>query len=443
MKLPDYLYGFQAEDTEALLAQPKRLLLEPMGAGKSVMCVAAVEALDAFTIVIVCPAVMCTDWGDKFRKFGRNSYTYQMDGVGRRVIAVSFESVNTPERRARLLAHVKSIDVLILDEAQRLKNPEAQVVASIYGTEADGTGLVALAKRVWVVSGTLCPNHWGELYTHLRACFPERLPIVAGKPMSHSEFVDRFCQWETTRYGVRVTGNKEPEVLRNLLKGISIYRGRADVDKLLPKLNVSTVRLPRDAIDRYVYHDLSKLPEFEALRLATIDMEAGKLPSIDDPNLARARHALGDMKAPAVADYVRELLADPDNRVLVFAHHRSVLRRMAVELVDIEPNVGVIDGFTPQRDRDVLVQGFQEKRSRLLVLGISTAREGLTLTAANRVVMAEASWTPSHNDQAIHRAFRIGQQRPVFAEYVCIAETLDEAVMRVCARKSGLLSQIL
>jgi SNF2 family DNA or RNA helicase len=443
MKLPDHLYGFQAEDTAALLAAPKRLLLEPMGAGKSVMCVAATEALDAFTIVIICPAVLRTDWQDKFRRWGRNTYTYDAAGFGRRVIAVSFESLNTPARRDAFVKQVGAIDVLILDEAQRLKNPEAQIVASIYGNGADGTGLVALAKHVWIVSGTICQNHWGELWTHLRACFPERLTAVLGRPMTYAEFLDHFCVWEETRWGVRVIGNRAPDVLRYMLKGISIYRDRADVDKLLPRLTTNTVRLPRDTIDAAAYYALMDSADGALFSLAVEDMGERELPNADDPNLARARHAIADLKAAAVAQYVRELLADPDARILLFGHHRSMLRRMAVELVDIEPHIKVIDGFTPQRERDDAVDAFQALNARVLVLGLSTAREGLTLTAANRVVLAEASWTPAHNDQAIHRAYRIGQQRPVFADYVCIADTLDEVVMRVCARKSELLSQVL
>jgi SNF2 family DNA or RNA helicase len=149
------------------------------------------------------------------------------------------------------------------------------------------------------------------------------------------------------------------------------------------------------------------------------------------------------LKAHAVATYARQLLlTDPTMRMLVFAHHHSVLRRIAFDLRDVEPGVRLIDGETPEERRTEAIRDFQNRAMRLLVLGIGTAREGITLTAANRVLFAEASWTPAHNDQAVHRAARIGQTRPVVAEYLSVADTLDEAVMRTCTRKTRLLNEL-
>ena len=145
--------------------------------------------------MIVCPAILRADWIAKFQQFGRNNYGYTPESRGRRVIATSYESLSSPERRDRLLAHVKSgRHPLILDEAQRLRNIGARSTESIYGRHADGTGLMALARRVWILSGTLCPNHMGELYTHLLACFPKELPQERGRPIGQHEFLDRFCE---------------------------------------------------------------------------------------------------------------------------------------------------------------------------------------------------------------------------------------------------------
>ena len=443
MKLPDHLYDFQVQDVKALLESPNRLLIEPMGAGKSVICIAAVEALDAFTVVVLCPAILRADWVSKFQHFGRQSYTFDPAGAGRRAIVMSYEQVNTPERRERLLQHLQRIDVLILDEGQRLKNVEANVVQSVYGTFADGTGLVALAKHVWIVSGTLCPNHWGELYTHLRACFCNRLPTLQGLPMSYFHFLDRYCEWQPTRWGIKVTGNRHQEELRSLLKDIGIYRSREEIYKQLPSLKITTVELPRDMIEAKAYTAFAESEEGKALQEALPGLQAGVSWPDGNVPLARARHELGQLKAAAVATYVRELLEDDsETHVLVFAHHHSVLQRIAAELSDISPPY-VIEGETPEKIRADYIRRYQQGAMRLLVLGIGTAREGITLTAANRVVFAEASWTPAYNAQAIHRAYRIGQVRPVLAEYLCIADTLDEAVMQVCTRKSRLLSEVL
>lgn len=441
MKLPGHLYPFQAEDAAELASgSANRLLLLPPGAGKSVITLAAAEALDAFTILVVCPAIVRSDWHAKALRFGRQNYSTALSGDGRRMVVVSYEQLNTPERRQLVLDAMKRIDVLVLDEGQRVKSIEAAVTRSIYGEHAEGNGLIARASRVWPLSGTIAPNHWGELYTHIRALFPQRLPLIRGAPMRYWDFIDRYCEWEATLHGYKVMGNKRPDELRQMLADTAIRRGRAEVDKLLPLLTVDTVLLPEDELEDWAsYRALVDSKAGQALAQAATMDEIWTV----TPHLSAARRILGELKAPAVARYVRELLEqDSEARILVFGWHRSAMARIANDLFDIEPRIRVIDGDMAGSDRDFAVARFQAGESRVLILGLATAREGITLTAANRVVFAEASWTPTQNEQAIKRAHRIGQTRPVIAQFLCIENTLDQAVMATCVRKSGLLSEI-
>ena len=239
-----------------------------------------------------------------------------------------------------------------------------------------------------------------------------------------------------------MTGNKDSEVLRTLLNRIMVARTREEIEAKLPPLTVTTTHLARPSIDEKAYAEFLASDDGKNLARTLPELEAGA-EWVESPSLAAARHMLGDLKASAVATYVRELLmTDDDVRVLVFAHHHSVLRRIAFDLRDIDPGVALIDGFTQDERRAEFVRLYQERAMRVLVLGIGTAREGITLTAANRVIFAEASWVPAHNDQAIHRAARIGQTRPVLAEYMTVTDTLDEAVMRTCTRKTRLLNEL-
>ncbi len=443
--LPGHLYDFQADDARKLLGVQHQLVLLPQGAGKSIITLAAWEAHNAYTVVIVCPAIMKADWLAKVRKFSRENWNVGLMAPGRRIVVLSYEQLNTPERRAAVLAQVPLIDVLILDEGQRLKNPDTRIVQSIYGVRADGTGLVNIARHVWVLSGTLCPNHWGELYTHVRALFPKRLPTVRGAPMSYWNFLDRYTVWEPSQHNIRVLGNKNRDELRDMLKGIAIVRDRKELDKLLPPLTVDSTLLPPDFIDSTVHTALLKDPGAQRLAkmLGSGTATADELAAIaDEPHMSTARRLLGELKAPAVAQYARQLLdEDPDTRILIFAWHRSVMKAIADDLCDLG-TVPVIDGGIGEAMRAMHIAAFEGGQYRAMVLGIATAREGITLTAANRVLLAEASWRPSDNEQAIRRAHRIGQLRPVLAQYLAIQDTLDEVVMGVCARKSALLNEV-
>jgi len=145
----------------------------PPGSGKSVVAIAAWELLDAMTIVVLCPAIVRADWAAKVERFAGRTYNVgRKPSPGRNVVVRSYEEVNTPTRRSDLLQWVPACDVLILDEAQRLRNLESATTTSIYGAHASGRGLCVRARRVWPVSGTIAVNHIGDLYPHLRALAP-------------------------------------------------------------------------------------------------------------------------------------------------------------------------------------------------------------------------------------------------------------------------------
>ncbi|KAF4744356.1 hypothetical protein FOZ63_021161, partial [Perkinsus olseni] len=129
----------------------------------------------------------------------------------------------------------------------------------------------------------------------------------------------------------------------------------------------------------------------------------------------------GEAKIGAVKDYLDYLL-DNDCKMLVFAHHRSMLDKLEEKVDGIlrvkgssaGKNYGLIriDGQTPQTKRPELVKRFQEDEDiRVAVLSITACSEGLTLTAASVVVFAELYWVPGTIEQAEARVHRIGQTK--------------------------------
>ncbi len=448
MKLPDHLFPFQREAMYLLAAPTNKVLGLPPGSGKSVVAIAAWELLDAFNVLVLCPAIVRADWRDKVHRFAGRIYNVGREAFpGRNVVIRSYEEVNTPARRAQLLAGLSRYDVLVLDEGHRLRNPGTATSTSIYGAHASGHGLCVRARHCWPMSGTIAVNHIGDLYPHVRALAAHLLPSKHGQPLKYEEFLDYFGIVERGRWGIRVKQLRNKPLLKEIVHQFVIQCPVEVVSAQLPRLRVETVRLEEDELDWLQYQEFAASAGAQALQLAMATVEeAASMDAIWQltDSLSAARRILGELKAPAVARYVREILeSDPEARVLVFAHHKAVMQRIRADLTDLEPGARVIDGDTPELWRTTYVETFQQRGTRVLIAGIGTMREGITLTAANRVVFAEASWVPADNNQAIARAYRIGQLRPVLAEYVCIANTLDEAVTRVCARKARQLSEFL
>jgi SWI/SNF-related matrix-associated actin-dependent regulator 1 of chromatin subfamily A len=97
-----------------------------------------------------------------------------------------------------------------------------------------------------------------------------------------------------------------------------------------------------------------------------------------------------------------------------------------------------IDGRTPDATRENAVRSFQSApHVRVFVGQLHSASTAITLTASRNVLMAEADWTPGINDQAIRRAYRIGQRNAVNARFVALEGTMDAQIMKTLARKTA------
>ena len=128
-------------------------------------------------------------------------------------------------------------------------------------------------------------------------------------------------------------------------------------------------------------------------------------------------------------------------KVVIFAHHTEVIHRLRDLLTDHNPVV--IHGATPIATRQKAIDRFQTDDSVRVFIGqINSAGTAITLTAASRVVMAEASWVPAENHQAMSRCHRIGQSNPVLVEFMAFG-AIDAAIARALARKSADIDQMI
>jgi SWI/SNF-related matrix-associated actin-dependent regulator 1 of chromatin subfamily A len=130
-----------------------------------------------------------------------------------------------------------------------------------------------------------------------------------------------------------------------------------------------------------------------------------------------------------------ELDAHAYEKIILFAYHRDVLHFLRDSLVSHGPVL--LFGGTPPIKRDQVVRKFQkDSRVRVAVLQVQAAGVAINLTAASEVAFVEASWVPADNAQAVMRAHRIGQTRPVRVRFFNVANSVDEQIHRVLRRKT-------
>ncbi len=304
---------------------------------------------------------------------------------------------------------------IVLDEIHLCKTPGAIRTRRACRLLHQATG------RAWGLSGTIVPNRPVELWPVMLA-----LGLLPPEYQAWEAFTERFCGPKETPWGIDVTGASNLHELRELLRPHVLRRTKAEV---MPELPPKTWRVL--ALDLPLAHREKDLDRHELARLR----EPVAFEALSDVLREHGRRKV----APAV-DHIQGLLEEED-KVVVFAHHREVLRDLAACLADYNP--AVVVGGQGRAVRQAEVDRFQaDPTCRLYIGSIKIAGVGLTLTAAQRVVLVEASWVPADLEQAADRCHRLGQRRQVSIDVLVINASVDEHMVRRALEKVEVIRQI-
>jgi SWI/SNF-related matrix-associated actin-dependent regulator 1 of chromatin subfamily A len=326
--------------------------------------------------------------------------------------------------------------VIIFDEMHSLKSPEARRTQACLDPTR---GLWTRASRVWGLSGTPAPNHWGELYPWLRALHPESV-----EGMDQEAFIRRYLFARDTPYGLRVTGIGDREGLKAILDPVLLRRKREEVLPELPPLMVDMLPLaPTEALPE-VIRELETHPEVGSvkaiLQALGPDADPEDIIASAEMEASAIRRLYGLAKVPLIARQVEDEL-ESESKIVIMGWHREVLTQLAQKLAKFNPVV-VMGGTTPAGRVEAVDRFQNDPNVRLFIGNIASAGTSITLTAANRLIFAEASWVPGDNDQAMLRILRIGQDRPCRVSYASLAGSLDDVIMAVMQRKAELLAAV-
>jgi SNF2 family DNA or RNA helicase len=422
-------FAYQDDAATWLSERRASALLDDPGLGKTLSLILAADRIGAVKINIICPAIARQVWRDHFWNCQQIDHkilvlesSWDIEHVRDADVCVcGYELLTEPRVRDALRDRGRSL--LILDEAHRLKTPNAACTKAAYGRE----GLISNASRCWPASGTITPNGPHEWWVHTKALFKS--------PLSYWQHVNRFCTTKATKFGTQITGANPARLaeLAAFLKPHVMRRAQRDVLQDLPELLWGLLPVsPRD------------LPSSPDL---TIEQEAilGKLEREEALTLTEQLHLTtllrftGLAKAPAVVELARDEIRAL-GKLVIFAWHTDVIDALKDGLGGI---AAVIDGRTPQRLRQSLIEQFQGSAwPQILILQIRVAGTAITLTAASNCLFAESSWAPSDMAQAAKRLHRIGQTSKVSARVVSLSGSIDERVNAIVTRKTRDLAML-
>ena len=457
---------FQMDGIQHAVDNRRVIIADQPGLGKTVQALAAAYSEDAFPVIVVCPANLVTNWEREARRAYSEAKSVfkvdcQIDGpLTADVIIVSYNRLE-----AALPYLPPDPKAVIFDESHYLKSWKSKRTrAALQLTESMPDDSMKM-----ILSGTPLPNKVAELAPQLE---------VLGKLSDFGgwkRYADRYCdpQDVQTRKGLVTTYNgatRLDELSDRLGKGTLIRRVKKDVLEDLPPKMYSVVTI--DAAERLdsayeEFEDLLTNFDFAeqgnghgGMSVSEIVRLMAACPDLDDipahlvheareairhtseiAALGGLRQITGMMKLGPSVDYIRSMLEGGDGQVVVFAHHRPIIERLASEL-----GAGAVYGGISTAERDKLIADFQSDdpgSSRVIVLGATASAEGINLQRGSDVVMVEQPWNPGLCEQAEDRCHRIGQEGQVTIHYMLAANTIDEMVATLVEKKRKVIGQVL
>lgn len=432
-------FPYQVKGADFLAQRQHAFLADGMGLGKSRQAIMAADYVGATKILVLCPSVARTNWAAEFKRFSVHIRDVQVlvktsDKPEADVLIASYDYASSANGK-KSLNQWGSSDVLIVDEAHFIKNRDAKRTKAVYGYLSRGKNcLVEQAKRVWLLSGTPMPNNASELWTHLRALWPQKID-----DMNLVGFIERYCKTYHTQFGHRIIGNKNVPNLKYILSDLMLRR---TAEKVLPELPpITWDEFSLDDVDAKAVHDAEREEEVVHLRAAIATGETDLATA--GMHLQSLRRLTGTVKAGPAAEWITNLLDDnKEQKLIVFAIHSDVIEILKDRLA----KYGAVEltGKTSAEKRDKNIERFRNDADCRVFIGqIHACGTAINLQVASLVVFVEFDWTPANNLQAAKRAHRIGQTRPVQVTMLHIPGTTDQLVSRTLTEKLQRINEIL
>lgn len=431
------------------------ILADEPGLGKTVQALMLMPRLEAQHVLVVCPSKLKINWFREIQEWLPGCYCTQiMHGRTAKAATPGFPLIQIVNYD--LIKDIDfsrcSYDLIIYDEAHRLRNPDAkwtQAAAFIPAKRRlmlTGTPIVNRPREVWqllLLCGLASPHEFHEF--GLRYCGARQVPEFRSRGRGANRKVIRELVWQ-----YEGATNLE-ELNARLYQTCMVRRMKKDV---LPELPEKTHRLVE--IDRQQHTDLGALDRLRPLRNALSDLRQNiehtleyqnKVNQLEDDiklafeEIALARHDTALEKIPYALDYILSALEESE-KVIVFAHHRDVLDELSEALWEEHCQPVMVRGGMSDALAQSAVDAFQNTAACRVFLGqMDACGEGLTLTAASRVIFVELPWSPSAEDQCSDRAHRIGQKDNVLVEHLVFENTIDARMAKTLLRKRKIISR--
>ena len=416
----------QKEAIQKLVENKKFILADDMGLGKTTSTIIAALETGAKKVLIICPASLKINWQREIENYSQRT-TSIIEGKkwdDADFVIINYDIIKNfhDDKKKDVSTIVNSkFDLVIVDEAHYIQNSQAQRTKLIndIGKKVD---------RVWLLTGTPITSRPINYYNLLNL-------IDSPVAQNWMAFVKRYCNGFQFQAGRRkiwnVSGASNLEELRDRTAPL-----------VLRRLKENVLDLPEKIITP-VYLRL-KSKEYEELMGEYYDWydksgEADSL-TLQFTKLTKVRQVIADEKTKATIELCENII-EQGKKVIVFTNFTKSLELI---LEHFGKKAVRLDGQMSQKERQLSVDRFQTEEDVMVFVGnIKAAGVGITLTAAEAVVMNDLSFLPSDHSQAEDRSYRYGQKNNVLVYYPIFDNTVEGIIYDILKKKKNIFETIM
>lgn len=418
------------------------ILADDMGLGKTLQTLAfLLQEKNSGRLhqpaLVVAPTSVIYNWQREAQRFTPTLSCAVLHGPGRMEL---LHSTPTPDIfvTSYALAHRDlatwqslRLSYLVLDEAHMIKNANTKVAKALRQFNAE---------HRFCLTGTPLENHLGELWS----LFEFMMPGSLGNEPQFKRL-----------YRVPIEKRRDEARAAALIRRIAphlLRRKKSDVAKELPPKTEMLVHIAMGDAQSQFYDALHATTQKEILRLLNDEQaEQKRIHVLDallrlrqlccDPRLLPLEESaeLPSAKLEHLLDMLEEL-TEEGRKILVFSQFTSMLTLISKALQELKISHLMLTGAT--QNRQALVERFQTGNDKVFLISLKAGGVGLNLTAADTVIHYDPWWNPAAEQQATDRAYRIGQDKPVFVYKLICQNTIEEKIVLLQEHKRALQDAI-
>ena len=438
------LFPYQREGMMHLAFNERALLADEMGLGKTIQAIAACALLHrmgkAGRVLVVTPASLKSEWEEQIQRFTGLSYRLVFGPHRERLRALqhpSFFTIVNYEQIVRDALEVNRLlhpDIVVLDEAQRIKNWSTKTAQAIKRLQS---------RYAFVLTGTPIENRIDELYSIVDFLDP----TVFGP----------LFRFNREFYQLNERGRPEEyqnlELLRDRIRPLLLRRRKADVETELPGRTDRNLFIPLSHQQREAYRDheaqVSRLINIGKRRPLTkqeqekLMRELAMMRMICDTNYILDREDRTSPKIEELESILQTCLTEREVKVVLFSEWERMLELARDRLQRMRVGFAWHTGSVPQKRRRAEIQVFKSDPQCRVFLSTDSGGVGLNLQNASVVINCDLPWNPAKLEQRIARAWRKNQCRAVTVMNLIAEQTIEHRMLGTLAAKQGLADGVL